>query len=397
MPSCMTTDFVTRRGASDGRWIDRSQFRECIVGGARSSGGVSSVASNYLNADAHLLSIRLRTVRDALERLHEVCPNISVGRAARSAGILSRLVLNCVVALWSLWQYKRRPNSSNARAARALTFFESAHLLVSLAVVTMKLAPLTLSQTEAFAWSRAAEGGNCVRQLASYSVLSHIPRIKNLVPGLWNHIQAEAAMLGQLVGCPPVLLVFTAIHACLRVVAFGAVELATTALGLAGLHQKLGEVRGVTSGLIPFLGFANQITGIVDQEELRMVAVLRLLFADEDAEFGQCELQAMREFNGFLLQGLCARHGWCRGAVLYLSFKSEDYQRLLVAKEPTSVQTCNGVCRWASSSSLPSGWWFKTAYQRFLLGKLFLKADRVLWPGDSVAAVHPNSRYRWQL
>jgi len=298
--------------------------------------------------------------------------------------------------------------SLDEKMVRTLIAAESIHLLLSTAIVLFKLVPQALflhldGARAEFAgrvrndfalrdWRRGAEAGDHIRQLASYSILSHIPRIKNVLPGLWSHLQAE--ILYWRVDCnrPAFRRALSVIPASLRVLAFFWLEVFATIIGLVGLQVKLDEVQAARKSWIPFVGFSNQITGIVDQEEVRMVGVLRLLFTGEDAEFGSSEVGAMRIFNGILLKGLCQEYGFCRGFFKYLSINSEDYQKLILFEEPTCISERLSVrARVRAARVERHRWWLHGAHRHMILGRMISAVDQFLWPGDSVAALRGNS------
>lgn len=330
--------------------------------------------------DLHLASIRLRVLDEVVDVLGDVCSEITVWRVARSGGIVIRLLLNLMVALRSLVA-----STSPKRArVRALALTELAYLAASLVIIARKVRPLLTPKRQVMFrdWRGAAEALDAVRPLASYSLLAHITRIQFLLPGTWAVVsrglaaqpsQRAAAPSGEAAGHasprPAVgdqLRDFCAV--ALRGLCFAGGEAAVIFLGLLSLRQKMEEVHYITPKTllpgrfrrfnslavralrwVPFLGFANQVTGVVDQEDLRMDAVWRVAFAPTRPEDESCDGPALGDFNAILLQELCHRRGLVRGILLYLSLSSADYQALLISQSadagcsPTAAGGAAGI------------------------------------------------------
>lgn len=273
--------------------------------------------------------------------------------------------------------YRKRRHLQNGLTVHLLVMAEASHLLLSSLLVCRRLVPIVRSRQKATSWRQAADAGNKVRTLSNYSVLCNLPRIKNVLPGTWMCIRAEIGFMEMSQSPTSPLKVIVALG---RVLAFSVAELVAFGCGLLSLNQKLGEVRGVSSGFLGFIGFANQITGIVDQEDIRMQAVLRLVFAGATAEFSREQAHALREFNGMILCYLCRKHGWCRGVALYLSLTAVDYQKLVVADG-----SAKAYARASSrlSKSLSTNWWLKGASRKMILGQLFVAFEQLGVPLES--------------
>lgn len=292
--------------------------------------------------DRHLASIRLRTVGEVLQlRLPQVCPGLSPARVARLGGIFLRLVLNIVVILQSVWS----PSAlAGGGGLRALAAAELVYFFVQVSVLAKKGRRLC--------WQSAAEACDALRPLANWSMLNHIPRVRHVVPEAWKIVQAERSRLQRLEAQPAVERRSAIGVAGLRLWAVVATELGACLLGLISLQQKLLRLQDasrrsmhvagasfVTRRALPwlrFVGFANQVTGVVDREALYKQATLNTAFASsEQGEDLHCR-EAMLKFKGLLLRELCALHGWCKGSVLYVSLLGKDYQQLLVARDRLS-------------------------------------------------------------
>lgn len=228
-----------------------------------------------------------------------------------------------------------------------MAFAELVYFFLKVSTSAQKVLCLTLVQPNTLVWCQAAEAGDDIRSLASYSMLRNIPCIKNLLPGLCKRINEEISILK--VNYPKSLVAWwvpmsTALR---RAILFSAIEISRTYIGLFRLYHELTEIRypfrfpfgrslnsipslAFVLRWIPFIGFANHITGIVDQEELRIEAVLRVFFAHNSGDLETSEALAIHNLNGILLRELCRNHGLCKGFGLYLSLTSHDYHRLLV-------------------------------------------------------------------
>eukprot|EP00928_Gymnodinium_smaydae_P036480 TRINITY_DN25494_c0_g1_i1.p1 TRINITY_DN25494_c0_g1~~TRINITY_DN25494_c0_g1_i1.p1 ORF type:complete len:328 (+),score=39.94 TRINITY_DN25494_c0_g1_i1:82-984(+) len=298
-----------------------------------------------------LSSVRVRSMDKVIRELKVVCPCLSVRRLTRTSGVLLRLALNCAMALGTLLSSTVRLSPMRAAGVRAMALVELISLNVRLSEALAKTCRIGFERQDVRAWQLGAQAGVELRSLAGYSMLSNIPRIKNVLPGLWKRVLEERCRLKLQSQVPRARAFLQLAVAVRRIVSFTIVELLATCVGLFSLHHKVSELRyplryPASSSLramrgiklackwFPFIGFANQITGIVDQEELRIEAVLRLFFSDEYGQMGPDEIGLLLEFNGVLLRELCQDHGFLTGLGLYVSLSSLDYQRLLVARRP---------------------------------------------------------------
>lgn len=365
--------------------------------------------SGALFVDAHLGQARLRSVEEMSRQLNVICPSMSVPRAARAGGILFRLGLNIAMALRTWWRTRRGKITFSSRSARAvhlLAIAEAAQLTFSLGSACVRLLPLVFSfrrlagigpdrlkTATSSAWRRAAEASNEIRRLASCSDLAHIPRMKHVVPGVWTLYGSEMSALSLASQDLLMLgLLRARLAAAARLLAFAVTDLLAIALGLASLNQKIVEVRAATHGWVPFFGFANQITGIVDQEELRMVAVQHTLFAGEgNTHLTAAEEQAIREFNGVLLRHLCLQHSVFVGFLLYLSLTSEDLRRVVVVKGRDSILSCGGPLVFKrQTTEVFKRTWLSGPHEAMLFGVLIRRLDTLAaqldWRGHNMAS-----------
>lgn len=286
---------------------------------------------DFMHVNAYLTSVRLLSMRSILERLRLVCPYMSVERCARSVGIVLRLCLNCALGVWFA-----------TGRARVLAFLETFYFLWRLYQIGRNVKALRSPNMLESQWDAAAEGIRALRPLANYSLLGQLPRVRHVAPGVWEVFCREAESIKACNGST-LIKVRLWFLATFRMHAFALKELIPAILGLVSLHQKTIEVQSakvvaspellslfiaMLRRWVPLIGFANQITGVVDQEELCMDAVLQTIFAGVPAI---SQPEKIFEFNGVLLRALCQKYGRWYGTLLYLSFNSEDYRRLVVA------------------------------------------------------------------
>mmetsp|Transcript_62438 Transcript_62438/g.136506 ORF Transcript_62438/g.136506 Transcript_62438/m.136506 type:complete len:413 (-) Transcript_62438:12-1250(-) len=315
----------------------------------------------FFRVDARISSVRLRSIAEVLDELESVCPGLTVSRAARSSGMFLRLLLNCGMAIRVLWKKKQAQ-----LPARWVQITEVLYLLHALLVVLRRLTPLARAaaiaaeapRSTSRLWRDAAAAASCVGPLASFSQLSYIPRVKTVLPGVTLAIREERARYHKedVQDKSPSQKAFAIAAATSRILSFGLWELAVVGLGLLALHEKLSDFQVKTASprhisterrrsssvvaalgvvnrclaWLPFVGMANQVTGVVDQEQLRVEAVLRSLFTKGGDRRPLDDIKAVQEFNGVLLHELCYRHGKSLGLCLFLSLTSVDYQKLLV-------------------------------------------------------------------
>eukprot|EP01062_Namystynia_karyoxenos_P015170 TRINITY_DN15509_c0_g1_i1.p1 TRINITY_DN15509_c0_g1~~TRINITY_DN15509_c0_g1_i1.p1 ORF type:complete len:456 (+),score=134.39 TRINITY_DN15509_c0_g1_i1:137-1369(+) len=84
---------------------------------------------------------------------------------------------------------------------------------------------------------------------------------------------------------------------------------------------------------IAFVGFANQVAGLVPVSRVQKEAFLFFIFTGEDAELQIHEYTAMREFNATLHQHIFRIFGTWRGCIAGLTISSDDLQRVVITEE----------------------------------------------------------------
>jgi len=299
---------------------------------------ITSTDISQHHVDTYLASVRMRGMDEVLAHIdEELCSSMSLARATRAGGIIARLFLNLAYAMRST---SLKPTWHMTRS-RLLALSELAHLALRINVVARQLVPMMMHAPTFEDWRSASAALDSLRPLASASNLNHITRLKNLVPGTVYLFCSGAGRLG---GSGISQCACAAGSSVFRWLAFICCECFAIFLGLLSLHSKVRDVyrktphhlildRRSLGGFafsilpwIPFLNFANQITGLFDQEDLRMQAVASLVL-DDDGAAG-----TKGNFNAILLKKLCVRHGLLTGIILYLSLTSEDYQMFLISK-----------------------------------------------------------------
>lgn len=83
---------------------------------------------------------------------------------------------------------------------------------------------------------------------------------------------------------------------------------------------------------LPFIGFINQISGLVHFPSVRKEVQLRFVFTGEDAEMSPKEYLAMQEFNAMLYKNIFEFYGWL-GCIVGLSITSKDVQKILITED----------------------------------------------------------------
>ena len=81
---------------------------------------------------------------------------------------------------------------------------------------------------------------------------------------------------------------------------------------------------------IAFLGFANQIAGLVPLNHVHKDAILFFIFTGADAQLDIEEEAAMHQFNGQLTRKLFGDFGTFRGFLLACTFSDKDLQKVVI-------------------------------------------------------------------
>jgi uncharacterized membrane protein len=115
--------------------------------------------------------------------------------------------------------------------------------------------------------------------------------------------------------------------------------LVLTMLALLALYLKLEQLKEVTSlgphewngrNWLQFIGFANQMMGIVDIGAVELQAVQLLIFTGADALMQAEEAEALRVFHGRLLKTIFWRMGYVNGCFVVATMGSQDFQKLVI-------------------------------------------------------------------
>ena len=109
---------------------------------------------------------------------------------------------------------------------------------------------------------------------------------------------------------------------------------------LLALYLKLEQLKDVTSrhgphewsgrNWLQFIGFANQMMGIVDIGAVELQAVQLLIFTGADAVMQAEEAEALRVFHGRLLKTIFWRMGYVNGCFVVATMGSQDFQKLVI-------------------------------------------------------------------
>jgi hypothetical protein len=110
-------------------------------------------------------------------------------------------------------------------------------------------------------------------------------------------------------------------------------------LAILALYLKLEQLKDVTflgphewSGRnwLQFIGFANQMMGIVDIGAVELQAVQLLIFTGADAVMQAEEAESLRVFHGRLLKTIFWRMGYVNGCFVAATMTSQDFQKLVI-------------------------------------------------------------------
>jgi len=122
-----------------------------------------------------------------------------------------------------------------------------------------------------------------------------------------------------------------------------------TPCGMFALHLKMESLTSLYDipilhwdrrCWIPFVGFVNQISGLVPVPDVKKEALLFFLFTGEDAEMQPSEEDAMAEFKGILYMRIFnACNSGLGGLVACLSLSSEDVQKIVLKETKETQET----------------------------------------------------------
>jgi hypothetical protein len=90
---------------------------------------------------------------------------------------------------------------------------------------------------------------------------------------------------------------------------------------------------------ISFLGFANQIAGLVPFAQLQKDTILFFIFTGADAQLDIEEEMAMRQFSGQLTRKLYHGFGHVRGFLISSTFSDKDLQKVVITERAAAEAT----------------------------------------------------------
>ena len=110
-------------------------------------------------------------------------------------------------------------------------------------------------------------------------------------------------------------------------------------LALLALYLKLEQLKEVTfhgphewcgRNWLQFIGFANQMMGIVDINAVELQAVQLFIFTGSDAVMQAEEAESLRVFHGRLLKTIFWRMGYMNGCFVAATMTPQDFQKLVI-------------------------------------------------------------------
>ena len=115
--------------------------------------------------------------------------------------------------------------------------------------------------------------------------------------------------------------------------------------GIIALHLKLVGLKATLDipigrwgwpRWIAFLGFANQIAGLVPIANVEKARLLYFIFTGVDAEMSNEEKSAMHQFNGQLVKKFFHEFGSVRGFLVANTFNDNDLQKCVLMEHATT-------------------------------------------------------------
>lgn len=252
------------------------------------------------------------------------------------------------------------------------TLAQTIHLLSALRYASTH----SNSRTNFEKWNSAADGFTLLRSLSTVNVIKFLPQIKQVRVGglalvdsgrirlivailcdvlqrpvaIWKRLQLRYDILrkdtrysdhGKLSRAE---LVSLGVEGVCQAIAL----LVLAVLALLALYLKLEQLREMTQCMtcdevthlgphewsgrnwLQFIGFANQMMGIVDIGAVELQAVQLFIFTGADAVMQAEEAESLRVFHGRLLKTIFWRMGYVNGCFVAATMTSQDFQKLVI-------------------------------------------------------------------
>jgi hypothetical protein len=188
-------------------------------------------------------------------------------------------------------------------------------------------------------WRWVALGFDWLEQIPSVSALKILPQVKSLPNDAISKYKLKKKKLTEDDGLYSLSDRVQAISYLLLL--FVQIVLVTTG-GIFALHLKMESLAFLSHqpiGLwgraqwLPFIGFVNQIAGIVPFGQVRKHTIMFFIFTGEDAEMSPKEHTAMEEFNAMLCKHIFKYCGNTLAFVILLGgVSSIDLQKILITE-----------------------------------------------------------------
>jgi len=197
-------------------------------------------------------------------------------------------------------------------------------------------------------WRWVARGFDWLELVPSVSTLKILPQVKNLPNDAISKYKLKKKILTEDDG---VYSRTDRVHAISYLLLLFVQIVLVTVGGIFALHLKMESLVFLSHqpiGLwgrdqwLPFIGFVNQIAGIVPFGQLRKHTIMFFIFTGEDAEMSPKEQDAMEEFNAYLVKHIFKYFGETCGktcgkniafVVLLGGLSSVDLQKMLITEK----------------------------------------------------------------
>jgi len=188
-------------------------------------------------------------------------------------------------------------------------------------------------------WRWVARGFDWLELIPSVSTMKILPQVKNLPNDAISKYKLKKKKLTEDDG--EYSTADRAIAISYLLLLFGQIVLVTIG-GIFALHLKMESLaflshqpigRWGRDRWLPFIGFANQIAGIVPFGQLRKHTIMFFVFTGEDAEMSPKEHTAMEEFNAMLCKHIFKYCGNTLAFIILLGGLSNvDLQKILITE-----------------------------------------------------------------